>query len=90
MDPRRLAMQTIADRARYGISPRVEGILLAFECQIACDIRTERDRQNWVFGQAIWDQIYPDDAVRQILGYMKARSAATQVMMDIMEEVRRQ
>ena len=58
MNPRRAQMAAIVAVETNRFSPRVEGIFLAFECQVACDLRTDRDRSAWPYGQAIWDEVY--------------------------------
>lgn len=58
LDQRRAAMSAAVRQARTAISPRVEGIFFAFECLVACELRTARDRARWPFGQEIWDEVY--------------------------------
>jgi hypothetical protein len=57
-DPRAAALKIVGRQAVTAISPRVEGILFAFECSVACELRTARDRAHWPYGQAVWDEIY--------------------------------
>lgn len=67
MNPhKRAAMAAVVHNAHTAVSPRVEGIFLAFECQAACDLREARDRAHWPYGRAVWDEVYPQDAAAQI------------------------
>lgn len=77
MNPhKRAAMAAIVHNAHTAVSPRVEGIFLAFECQTACDLREARDRAHWPYPQYIWDEIYPEDAAEQIAAAHAANAVA--------------